>query len=118
MPVFVKSIKETGALVSSRESRQVASGYVTLDPGSEVGEHQTGTGEELIVLLDGTAEVSVDGRGHIVSSPSVVLVPAHTRHNVKNQGTTPLRYVYVYVTAMAPREGTGIRAASGSSAVA
>ncbi len=116
MPVFVRSIKETGTLVSSRESRQLASGYVTLDPGSEVGEHQTGTGEELIILLDGTAKVSIEGRGHAVSSPSVVLVPAHTRHNVKNQGTDPLRYVYVYVTAVAPRDATGIRAASGRSA--
>lgn len=112
MPVFVRPIKETGTLVSSRDSGQLASGYVTLDPGSQVGEHETGKGEELIVLLDGTAEVVEDGRGQAVRSPSVVLVPAHTRHNVKNQGDGPLRYVYVYVTALDPREGTEIRTAS------
>lgn len=103
MPVFARPVKEMGALISSRDSRQLASGYVTLDPGSEVGEHQTGTGEELLVLLDGTAEVSVDGQGQVVFSPSVVLVPAHTRHNVKNPGDDPLRYVYVYVTALDPK---------------
>ena len=102
MPVLVRPIKETGTLVSSRDSGQLVSGYVTLGPGNEVGEHQTGRGEELILLLDGTAEVSVDGQRQVVPSPSVVLVPAHTRHNVQNPGDIPLRYVYVYVTALGP----------------
>lgn len=102
MPAVVRPLKEAGTLISPQESNQLASGYVTLAPRRDVGEHRTGNGAELIVFMVGTAEVSVDGRTLRVPSPSIVLVSPHTLHNVKNGGDVPLRYVYVYVTASTP----------------
>jgi len=100
MPVFVKTISEAGRLVSSPDSRQFHSGYVVLEAGKEVGEHDTGNGEEMIVFLEGKAEVSYDGESKVVSAPAVALVPAHTSHNIKNRSEAPVRYVYVYNMAM------------------
>jgi mannose-6-phosphate isomerase-like protein (cupin superfamily) len=100
MPILVKKIGEAGPLVSAMESRQLRSGYVMLGPGEDVGEHSTGAGEELIVLLEGTAKILADGETRSVNAPSIVMVPAGTRHNVRNGAEVLLRYVYVYVAAM------------------
>ena len=100
MAVIVKSLKEAGALVSASDSRQIRSGLVFLDHGEDVGAHETGNGEELIVVLEGTAEVVGRGETKKVHAPSVVLIPAHTRHNVRNRSRKPLRYVYSYVSAL------------------
>lgn len=100
MAILVRRLEKLGALVSSSDSHQLRSGYVTLEPGREVGEHETGGGEELIVLMDGTAEVSGGGETETVHAPATVLIPAHTPHNIKNKFKGPLKYVYVYVMAM------------------
>ena len=99
MGMFSKSLGKAGALVSSSDSHQFRSGYVILEPGKEVGGHETGGGEELIVFLEGTAEVSIDREAETLRSPAVALIPAHAFHNVRNASGTPLRYVYVYNTA-------------------
>jgi mannose-6-phosphate isomerase-like protein (cupin superfamily) len=100
MGLLVRSIGKAGALVSSSDSRQFRSGYVTLESGKEVGEHETGGGEELIVFMEGTAEVSHGGESETVRAPAVALVPAHTLHNVRNESKAPLRYIYVYNLAV------------------
>jgi quercetin dioxygenase-like cupin family protein len=64
-----------------------------------VGEHTTEGGEELIVVIDGRAEITSDGRTQVVEAPCVVLIPAHTIHNVRNKSEALLRYVYVVVAA-------------------
>ena len=100
MAILVRSLSEAGAIISALESRQIRSGLVVLERGKEVGEHETGGGEELIVLLEGTAELQSDGLTETVHAPAAVLIPAHTVHNVRNPSKFPLRYVYVYVIAM------------------
>lgn len=69
-----------------------------MEPGKEAGEHTTEGGEELIVMVEGKAEIISGGRAETVEAPCVVLVPAHTVHNVKNTSKTLLKYVYVVVT--------------------
>lgn len=98
MVVRVRRLEKPGTLVSRSDSRQLHSGYVVLEPGKEVGEHSTEDGEELIVMVDGKAEVISEGHAETVEAPCVVLVPAHTAHNVRNRSKTLLRYVYVVVT--------------------
>jgi quercetin dioxygenase-like cupin family protein len=80
MGILVKGLREAGALVSASDSQQIRSGLVVLEQGKEVGKHETGGGEELIVLLEGVAELVGDGETRTVHAP--------------------LRYVYVYVKAM------------------
>jgi len=100
MATLVKNLKEEGAVVSASDSRQIRSGLVVLEHGKEVGKHETRGGEELIVLLEGTAELQSGKETKTVDAPAAVLIPAHTAHNVRNPSKVPLRYVYVYVMAM------------------
>jgi quercetin dioxygenase-like cupin family protein len=100
MLILVRPLKKPGAVVTPSDSKQIVSGYVVLEPGKEVGEHETGGGEELITLLEGTAEVSYEGKTKTVRAPAVLLTPAHTRHNVRNRSKKPVKYVYAYVVAM------------------
>jgi quercetin dioxygenase-like cupin family protein len=99
MAILVRRLEKPGALVSRSDSRQLRSGYVILEPGKEVGEHTTEDGEELIVIVDGKADVVSDGRTHVVEAPCVVLIPTNTIHNVKNKSEALLRYVYVVVAS-------------------
>lgn len=92
---LVKRLEKPGTLVSRLDSHQLHSGYVVLEPGKEVGEHTTEDGEELIVMVEGEADVMSGGHTETVDAPCVVLVPAHTIHNVKNRSKTLLKYVYV-----------------------
>ncbi len=102
MTPLVRRLEKSGTLVSRPDSRQLHSGYVVLEPGKEVGEHHTDDGEELIVMVEGKAEVISGGHATAAEAPCVVLIPAHTVHNVKNTSKTPLRYVYVVVALDQP----------------
>ena len=97
--MLVRRLEKPGALVSPPDSHQLHSGYVILEPGKEVGEHTTEGGEELIVMVEGRAEIISDGRAETVEAPCVVLVPAHTVHNVKNRSESLLKYVYTVVAS-------------------
>jgi quercetin dioxygenase-like cupin family protein len=99
MAPLIKGLEKSGVLVSRSDSHQLRSGYVILEPRKEVGEHRTRGGEELIVMVEGKAEVISDGHTEIVEAPCVVLIPANTVHNVKNGSETLLRYVYVVAVA-------------------
>jgi quercetin dioxygenase-like cupin family protein len=98
MTVLVRHLEKPGALVSSYDSHQLKSGYVLLEPGKEVGEHKTEGGEELIVVMDGSAELLCGGEVQTIRAPAVALIPAHTLHNVKNKSKSLLKYVYVVAT--------------------
>ena len=95
MAPLVRRLEKPGTLVSRSDSHQLHSGYVVLEPHKEVGEHTTEDGEELIVVVEGKAEVISDGHSETVEAPCVVLIPAHTIHNVRNKSETLLKYVYV-----------------------
>lgn len=89
------SIKHFSILDSSR-SVQMRSALVTLQPGENIGSHNTGKNEELLVILEGVGEVEAHGLGkQRVSGQSVVYISPDNQHNVSNVGTVPLRYLYI-----------------------
>jgi mannose-6-phosphate isomerase-like protein (cupin superfamily) len=72
------------------------SGHVCLQPGEEIGAHSTADREEALVILAGTAQIVCrDVPPCLAVSSSVVYIPPHTEHNIKNVGSDLLRYVYV-----------------------
>lgn len=99
MPSIIRRLEKPGTLVSRTDSQQLHPGYVVLEPGKDVGEHTTENGEELIMMFEGKGEVVFNGRMEVVKAPCVVLVPAHTVHNVWNTSETLLKYVYVVVAS-------------------
>ncbi len=82
------------------ESVSMRSGLVMLMPGKSVGKHSTEHNEELLVVLEGTGQMTfADGSTMPVEANHALYCPPESQHNVTNSGTGPLRYVYVVATA-------------------
>ncbi len=78
------------------ESAGMKSGYVTLKPGESVGLHKTEAREEMIIFLEGKAQVYLGGKPKVfVQEKQVLYIPPHTEHDIKNSGEKDLHYVYV-----------------------
>jgi mannose-6-phosphate isomerase-like protein (cupin superfamily) len=87
-------------LNGTSESKNMHSGYVVLSPGEAVGEHSTGSAEELLIPLSGEGEMRIPGYAPFaVSSGCVLYNPPHTTHDVINTGSQPLKYIYVVAGA-------------------
>ena len=82
------------------ESVTMRSGAVTLPPGKSVGKHTTENNEELLVILEGSGTFILnDGRQLDMNTNHVLYCPPFTEHDVKNTGSTPLRYIYIVANA-------------------
>jgi quercetin dioxygenase-like cupin family protein len=76
------------------------SGFVTLKPGQEVGSHNTDNYEELIVMLEGSGEVETQGVGRRpIAKGQAAYNPPYTQHNVINNGSAPMKYIYIVARA-------------------
>lgn len=64
--------------------------YFELEPGTHVGVHADSS-EELLIVLEGTAEGLVGDETARVEAGQVVVVPAMVRHDMTNVGDGPLR---------------------------
>ena len=78
------------------ESVTMRSGAVTLQPGKTVGKHNTESYEEVIIVLEGEGFMILSGGKQLELKVGTLLYcPPDTEHDVKNTGSTPLRYIYV-----------------------
>jgi len=78
------------------ETSTMRSGLVILAPGKSVGKHNTDNYEEMVIILQGQAEMRVaDGETLRLAAGYAAYCPSHMEHDVLNTGTGPLRYVYV-----------------------
>lgn len=77
------------------ETSTIKSGFVTLKPGESVGEHSTGGNEEMIVVLEGQCELMIGSKKFELQKGVISYCPAHTKHNVKNTGKIPVKYIYI-----------------------
>jgi quercetin dioxygenase-like cupin family protein len=66
--------------------------YFEIEPGHRLGTH-TDSAEEILLILGGTAEVSVGDEQGQVSAGEMALVPAMVPHSVRNVGDETLRVV-------------------------
>jgi quercetin dioxygenase-like cupin family protein len=78
----------TGARASGSSLLEVA-------PGCRLPRH-TDSAEETIVVTAGTASITVGDETAELPEGGVALVPADVPHEVRNAGSTPLRFVAVY----------------------
>jgi mannose-6-phosphate isomerase-like protein (cupin superfamily) len=61
----------------------------------EVKEHKHLTHTEHVVVLDGTAEMKVDGKSFKIKKGDVIFIPKNTWHSVKVSSTVPLKVLSV-----------------------
>lgn len=64
-------------------------------PGEETGPHATEGREEVLIVLEGTATVCYAEVKLKVRAGYSLFVAENVLHNVRNEGRTRLRYVYV-----------------------
>lgn len=94
--VKLKGEKYLKLLKRNKDTINYSSGFVVLKKGQDVGEHKTDNVEEVIVFLNGTAELYVNGKKYKeISSPAVVYIPPNIVHNVVNKSKKTLKYIYI-----------------------
>lgn len=68
-----------------------------IDSGASAPRH-THPGDEISYVLEGEAEVLIDGEApRVVKAGEAFVIPAGKVHGARNPGSAPLRFVGVYV---------------------
>jgi mannose-6-phosphate isomerase-like protein (cupin superfamily) len=69
---------------------------MSIPPGGEIGEEVHDGVDQVLVFVEGQGEAILDGARSPVGPDRLVLVPAGTRHNFVNTGSTDLRLYTIY----------------------
>ncbi len=69
---------------------------MTLQPGDEIGAEVHPDRDQFFRIEEGEGVIDIDGRENRVESDFAVVVPAGSRHNVRNIGSGPLRLYTLY----------------------
>ena len=69
---------------------------MALEPGEEIGEEIHDDGDQFFRVEEGTGEVWIDGKKTTIKSDTGIVVPAGSRHNIKNTGEKPLKLYTLY----------------------
>lgn len=69
---------------------------MSLRPGEDIGEEIHSEIDQMFFIQDGTAELIMDGKPILLEEHDVALVPAGTRHNLRNRGKKPIKLFTVY----------------------
>ena len=69
---------------------------MTLQPGEEIGEEVHPDRDQFFRIEEGEGAIDIDGRENRVEDDFAVIVPAGARHNVRNIGSSPLRFYTLY----------------------
>jgi quercetin dioxygenase-like cupin family protein len=81
----------------SIENREAVIVRIDLDAGALAGKH-THPGEEIAYVLEGEAEMLIDGEApRKVKAGEAFVIPAGKAHDAKNTGSVPLKLVGVYL---------------------
>ena len=66
-----------------------------LGPGVETHPPHSHEHEEILIVVEGTVEVSIDGKNETAEAGSVIHYAPNKPHNLRNAGPTPCRYYVV-----------------------
>lgn len=89
-PDAIGTTRFTSLVAPSRGAAETSVWYVELPPGTPATPHSL-TREEVFVVLDGVATVSVDGEGGEAFEGDAVVVPPGATFALSNPGASPVR---------------------------
>lgn len=69
---------------------------MALKPGEEIGAEVHPDNDQFFRVDSGSGVVTIDGKDSKISDGFAVVVPAGARHNIKNDGTEPLKLYTLY----------------------
>ena len=85
-------------LFSTKEKSALSfrSGHVILGKNENIGKHDTGDSEEILIILEGKGRLYINGNENINFEKNTALyVPPKTTHDVINTGQCYLKYIFV-----------------------
>jgi len=99
--VELNNAREYQRLIDGTEqSYGLKAGRVFLEPGQACGQHSTHDREEILVILSGTGLLKTgDSAEHRIAQGNIAYIPPQTQHDVQNNGSSPLIYVFCVVPA-------------------
>ena len=100
-PLFAQASGLTRTIVGKGDvsvpGREAVVARVEVAPGARAGRH-THPGDEISYVVDGTAELLIDGQPpRVVKAGESFVIPAGVVHDAHNSGTTPIQLIGVYV---------------------
>jgi mannose-6-phosphate isomerase-like protein (cupin superfamily) len=69
---------------------------MTLQPGEEIGAEVHTDRDQFFRFEEGSGQVDIDHGCYNVVDGTAIIVPAGSRHNVRNNGTEPLKLYTLY----------------------
>ncbi|HET9424712.1 MAG TPA: cupin domain-containing protein [Gemmatimonadaceae bacterium] len=69
---------------------------MSLAPGEDIGEEVHEDTDQFFRLEQGNGVVSIDGRDTLIEGGMAIVIPAGTRHNVRNTGDCPMKLYTLY----------------------
>lgn len=66
-----------------------------LSVGNEPHPAHHHNGEEMFLMIDGTLEVTINGKASTITKGSVAFIGSGDQHGIRNVGTTPAKYFVI-----------------------
>jgi mannose-6-phosphate isomerase-like protein (cupin superfamily) len=94
-PIDIKKQKgKFFEILQSTDKSQV--GVMTIKPGGDSGPENIHPGDQIIYVIEGEADVDVDGKSVKVSEGQVFIVPAKSEHHIYNKSSKDLFFLTLY----------------------
>ena len=84
---FFRVLQETGRSQTA---------VMTVAPGADAGPPEVHDADQIVYVVEGEAIVRLGDAEHKAGPGALVMIPAGTRHHVRNPGAAPLFFVTVY----------------------
>lgn len=69
---------------------------MTIAPGGDAGPPEEHDGDQIVYVVEGEAIVRIGDKERHAKPGALVMIPAKTRHHVRNSGRAPLFFVTIY----------------------
>lgn len=69
---------------------------MSIPPGGEIGSEVHQDNDQMLILVEGSGKVTLDGRESDFNTGDVVVAPAGTEHNFVTTGDTAMKIVTTY----------------------
>jgi len=79
-----------------QETPRSQTAVMTVAPGADAGPPEVHDADQIVFVVEGEALVRLGDDAHTAGPGALVMIPAGTRHHVRNAGLTPLFFVTVY----------------------